>query len=124
MVRVSRASIETWPECTAFKAATRSAVSTSVRNPTRPTPHPGGSCPSGFLPGCTHKRSMVLGRNDRIPATGRQAAPHSGDRMMLAVLAKLLPRDLWSVFLVTPSRLPRWHRELIRRRWTYPMRPI
>jgi hypothetical protein len=43
-----------------------------------------------------------------------------GDRMVLAVLAKLLPRDRWRVFLVTPSTLLRWRRELIRRRWTYP----
>jgi hypothetical protein len=42
------------------------------------------------------------------------------DRMILATLAKLLPRDLWSVFLVTPATLLRWHRELIRRRWAYP----
>jgi hypothetical protein len=35
-------------------------------------------------------------------------------------LAKLLPRDRWTVFLVTPATLLRWHRELIRRRWTYP----
>ncbi len=44
----------------------------------------------------------------------------SADRMVLAVLAKLLPRERWAVFLVTPSTLLRWHRELIRRRWTYP----
>ena len=43
-----------------------------------------------------------------------------GDRMVLAVLANLLPRDRWKVFLVTPSTLLRWHRELIRRRWSYP----
>jgi hypothetical protein len=43
-----------------------------------------------------------------------------GDRMVLAALAKLLPRDRWPVFLVTPSTLLRWHRELIRRRRTYP----
>jgi transposase InsO family protein len=42
------------------------------------------------------------------------------DRMLLAALAKLLPRERWVVFLVTPSTLLRWHRELIARRWTYP----
>src|SRR4051812_7545363 len=42
------------------------------------------------------------------------------DRIILAALAKLLPRDRWPIFLVTPSTLLRWHRELIRRRWTYP----
>jgi putative transposase len=42
-----------------------------------------------------------------------------GDRMVLATLAKLLPRDRWPIFMVTPSTLLRWHRELIRRRWTY-----
>ena len=44
----------------------------------------------------------------------------AGDRMVLATMAKLLPRDRWPVFLVTPSTLLRWHRELVRRRWTYP----
>jgi transposase InsO family protein len=42
------------------------------------------------------------------------------DRMLLAALAKLLPRERWAVFLVTPATLLRWHRELIARRWTYP----
>src|SRR5437763_7638805 len=42
------------------------------------------------------------------------------DRMVLAGLAKLLPRERWAVFLVTPATLLRWHRELIARRWTYP----
>jgi putative transposase len=42
------------------------------------------------------------------------------DRIVLATLAKLLPRDRWKIFLVTPSTLLRWHRELVRRRWIYP----
>src|SRR5947199_307041 len=42
------------------------------------------------------------------------------DRMLLAALAKLLPRQRWAVFLVTPSTLLRWHWELIAWRWTYP----
>jgi putative transposase len=42
------------------------------------------------------------------------------DRVVLAVLSRLLPRPRWSVFFVTPTTLLRWHRELVARRWTYP----
>jgi hypothetical protein len=42
------------------------------------------------------------------------------DRMVLAMMARLLPRERWPVFLVTPATLLRWHRELVARRWTYP----
>jgi putative transposase len=42
------------------------------------------------------------------------------DRLVLAWLARLLPRERWSVFLVTPATLLRWHRELVARRWSYP----
>src|SRR3954447_7140981 len=44
--------------------------------------------------------------------------PH--DRLVLAMLGRLLPRERWPVFLVTPSTLLRWHRELVARRWTCP----
>jgi putative transposase len=42
------------------------------------------------------------------------------DRAALATLARLLSRDRWGVFLVTPATLLRWHRELLARSWTYP----
>jgi transposase InsO family protein len=41
------------------------------------------------------------------------------DRVVLAVLSRLLPRPRWSVFSVTPATLLRWHRDLVARRWTY-----
>ena len=44
------------------------------------------------------------------------------DRAVIATLAKLVPRARWAPFLVTPETILRWHRALIRRRWTYPHR--
>ena len=42
------------------------------------------------------------------------------DRAVLALLSRLVPRTRWSAFMVTPATILRWHRELVRRRWTYP----
>ena len=42
------------------------------------------------------------------------------DRALLAALSRLLPRARWAVFLVRPETLLRWHRRMVRRRWTYP----
>ena len=38
-------------------------------------------------------------------------------RALLAALSRLLPRDRWRAFLVTPATLLRWHREAGRRKW-------
>jgi len=42
------------------------------------------------------------------------------DRALLATLARLLSRERWAAFLVTPATLLHWHRELVARSWTYP----
>ncbi len=46
-----------------------------------------------------------------------------GDRALLAGLSRLLGRRRIGRFFVQPETLLRWHRDLVRRRWTYPRRP-
>ena len=41
------------------------------------------------------------------------------DRVVLAAASRALPRERWASFLVTPQTLLRWHRMLVRRKWTY-----
>lgn len=55
----------------------------------------------------------VLGRSVRRPSFRRR------DRALLAAASRVLPRDRWGVFLVTPKTLMRWHRELVKRKWSY-----
>ena len=42
------------------------------------------------------------------------------DRALLAGLSRLIPRAKRARFFVQPDTLLRWHRELVRRKWTYP----
>jgi putative transposase len=41
------------------------------------------------------------------------------DRALLAALTRVLPKARRRSFLVQPATLLRWHREFVRRRWTY-----
>jgi transposase InsO family protein len=43
----------------------------------------------------------------------------AADRILLAAASRVLPRQRWASFLVTPQTLLRWHRMLVRRKWTY-----
>jgi hypothetical protein len=50
------------------------------------------------------------------------------DRAFLAAASRTLSRDRWDSFMVRPQTILRWHRELVRRKWTYhgrgPGRPL
>lgn len=41
------------------------------------------------------------------------------DRLLLAAVARVLPKERWASFMVKPQTLLRSHRELVRRKWTY-----
>jgi hypothetical protein len=50
---------------------------------------------------------------DRRPRLGRR------DRILLAAASRFLPRERWRCFPVSPTTLLRWHRDLVRRKWTH-----
>lgn len=45
------------------------------------------------------------------------------NRVFLAAVSRLLPREAWHSFMVRPETLLRWHRQLVKRKWTRPHRP-
>jgi len=71
------------------------------------------------------KDAEILGLRHQLAVLKRQAARPRftwSDRALVSVLARLVPRERWASFLVTPETIFRWHRALVRRRWTYPHR--
>jgi transposase len=55
----------------------------------------------------------VLRRQIKRPQLRRR------DKLFLTAMSRMLPRERWAAFIVTPATLVRWHRELVRRKWTY-----
>jgi putative transposase len=58
----------------------------------------------------------VLARQQRRPRL------RPADRAFIAALARLLPHRRRHGLVVKPATLLRWHRELVRRKWTYSQR--
>jgi putative transposase len=59
---------------------------------------------------------VVLERQQRRPSL------RPADRALLAPLTRILPQQRRRGLIVTPQTLLRWHRELVRRKWTQPRR--
>jgi putative transposase len=65
------------------------------------------------------KDAEILALRHQLAVLQRQVGrPHftSSDRAVIAALAKLVSREGWAAFLVTPETILRWHRSLVRRR--------
>jgi transposase len=79
----------------------------------------------GFLTGETSVSQLqlenaVLRHQVRVlRRTVRRPELRDRDRAFFAAASRALSRDQWASFMVTPQTLLRWHRELIRRKWTY-----
>jgi hypothetical protein len=61
----------------------------------------------------------------QLAVLGRQitrARFEPDDRALLSALAQVLGRNRWSIFLVRPDTILRWHRRLVAKHWTGPHR--
>jgi hypothetical protein len=67
---------------------------------------------------------ILLLRHELLVLRRQVARPRlrASDRALLAALSRVLPRERRRSALVQPATLLRWHRELVRRRWTYERR--
>jgi putative transposase len=67
----------------------------------------------------------ILVLRHKLAVLRRQAGRPScrpADRMFLAALVRMLPRNRWGSVFVQPETIRRWRRSLLARRWTYPHR--
>jgi len=64
--------------------------------------------------------NMVL-RHQLVVETRNAPRPRlrRRDRLFFAALSRVLPRERWGVFGFSPQTLLRWHRELVKAKWTF-----
>ena len=67
------------------------------------------------LRGDAAKDVELLVLRHQVAVLRRQVA-----RPCLQPADRVLPRERWAAFVVTPATVLRWHRELVARKWTYP----
>ena len=79
---------------------------------------------SARLPTSTRTRRSSSSATRSTSCADRWGGRASNQRTgaLLALASRLLPRGRWSAFIVTPTTVLRWHRDAVRRRWTYPSR--
>jgi hypothetical protein len=79
--------------------------------------------PTAVLRSRVAKDAEVLALRHENAVLRRQIARaryEPADRIWLAALSRLVPRDRWrEIFAVTPTTLLRWHRELVKHKWTF-----
>ena len=79
-----------------------------------------GTSKDGHDDGAKDLEILVLRHQLRVLSrTSGRPQLRTVDRVLLAAASRAIPRDRWAAFLVTPATLLRWHRELVRRKWTY-----
>jgi putative transposase len=75
--------------------------------------------------GGASKDVEILVLRHQLAVLRRQVArqrPSWADRAVQAARSRLVPRSRWPRLFVTPETALRWHRDLVRRRWTIPRR--
>ena len=93
-----------WPSRSSISPSSEPSRSSACNGPTTRSGHRGRHAPP---------------RGGRPPAAGEPPGSATQDRALLAGLGRLIPRARLHRFFVQPDTLLRWHRELVRRKWTY-----